>query len=413
MPTVPPVDDKPTASGRRAVAILGVPGTVPGTGPALTKAQKRFNQLVEKLKVQRRELQQWQAYHRFYQQQLGDQYQPMIARLRAQRIAMAQLLDAAVDGRELGKRERDKALYLLNQLIASLLEDGEDPVLEKLHDKHSAASMEELRQDRMAALRSAANETLDIDVAAYRGGESPAEFEQWLEEQIRAAHAAAAEGDPPKRKSAKAARRESQREQVAEGGTRAVREAYRKLVSELHPDRETDPDEQMRKTELMQRVNQAYKAGDLLGLLEMQLSLEQIDAAALAGLADDRLRHYVHVLEEQGRQLRDELKELIEPFALVLGETSVRKVTTDAVQRRLDRDIRELKTTLRRVEMDVICFQDIRQLKHSLGQFHVDPLDDEELDMPDDFDPSDRAQSMRRGGPRRAPSRERPLPRRR
>jgi hypothetical protein len=411
MISVPPADDKPAASRRHSVAVLGVPGTPAGGGPALTRAQKRFNQLVDKLRVQRRELQHWQAYQRFYQQQLGDHHQPLMTRLRAQRIAMAGLLDTALDGRELGKRERDKAQYLLNQLIASLLEDGDDPVLEQLHDKYSAASLGELRGDRMAALRSAARATLDIDIDAYAGGESPAEFEHWLEEQIRATHAAADEA--PKRKSAQSGKRKTQREQVAEGGTRAVREAYRKLVSELHPDRETDPDEQTRKTELMQRVNQAYKAGDLLGLLELQLSLEQIDAAALAGLADERLRHYVHVLEEQGRQLRDELQELIEPFAVVLGETSMRKVTTDAVQRRLDQDIRTLKTTLRRVEMDVICFQDIRQLKHSLGQFHIDPLDDEDLNMPDDFDPSARAPAMRRGGARRTSSRERPVPRRR
>jgi len=259
-----------------------------------------------------------------------------------------------------------------------------------------------------------ANEALDIDVDAYAGGESPAEFESWIEAQIRASHEEAAAEEPaPKRKSAKSSQREAAREQVVEGGTRAVREAYRKLVSELHPDRETDPQEQMRKTELMQRVNQAYKAGDLLGLLEMQLSLEQIDAAALAGLADEKLRHYVHVLEEQGRQLRDELAELIEPFTVVLGETSARKVTTDAVQRRLDHDIRELKTTLRKIEMDVICFQDIRQLKQSLGQYHVEPLDDEELDMPDDFDPSARGAGGRRDAPRRASSRDRPMYRRR
>jgi ATP-dependent helicase/DNAse subunit B len=158
------------------------------------------------------------------------------------------------------------------------------------------------------------------------------------------------------------------------------------LVSELHPDREADPVEQVRKTELMQQVNQAYKAGDLLALLELQFSIEQIDAAALAGLAEDRLRHYVHVLEEQSRQLREELAEVIEPFAAVLGESPGRRVTTDAVQRLLDRDIRELKTIVRKVEMDVICFRDIRQLKQSLGEYHVEPLDDDELDMPDDFD---------------------------
>jgi hypothetical protein len=44
----PPVDKKP-ASGGRSEVVLGVPAT----GPALSKAQKRFNQLVEKLNTSR------------------------------------------------------------------------------------------------------------------------------------------------------------------------------------------------------------------------------------------------------------------------------------------------------------------------------------------------------------------------
>jgi hypothetical protein len=374
------------------VAVLGVAER----GAALSKTQKRFNQLVEKVSNQRAELQRWQAYQRFYHQQLHDQYQPLVARLREQRIAMAQLLDQAMDGRDLRPRERDKALYLINQLIASLLEGGEEPVLVGLHDKYAAVSLEELRHERMELLRAAANEALDIDVDSYAGGESPAEFETWIEAQVRASRAAAEAADEaPKRKTGKSNKQAALREEAAEGGTRAVREAYRKLVSELHPDRETDPVEQQRKTELMQRVNQAYKAGDLLGLLEFQLEIEQIDAAALAGLADERLRHYVHVLEEQSRQLRDELAELTLPFADILGESAPRKLSTDAVQRLLDQDIRELKRTVRKLEMDVICFQDVRQLKQSLGQHHVEPLDDDELSMPDDFAP--RAAPPRRG----------------
>jgi len=408
MPRIPPIDVKTMPSGRGAVAVLGVAAS----GPALTKTQKRFNQLIDKLKGQREEVKRWEAYRRFYQQQLSDKYQPMVTRLREQRVVMAQLLDQALDGGELGKRERDKAQYLLQQLLEALLEAGEEPLLVRLHDKYAAASLQELRRERMDALRAAAHEALDIDVDAYGGGESPAEFESWLEDQVRASReqsAAAAEGDAaPKRKSAKASKREALREQVVEGGTRAVREAYRKLVSELHPDRESDPTEQIRKTELMQQVNQAYKSGDLLGLLELQLRLEQIDASALAGLADERLRHYVHVLEEQSRQLRDELSELIEPFALVLGESSARRVTPDAVQRLLDQDIRDMKAVLRKLEMDVICFRDVRQLKQSLGQYSVEPLDDDELQMPDDWQMSDDLEPARRGAAPRGGSRRAP-----
>jgi len=52
----------------------------------------------------------------------------------------------------------------------------------------------------------------------------------------------------------------------------------------------------------------------------------------------------------------------------------------------IDRDIREMKSILRKLEMDVICFRDIRQLKQSLGGYHIEPLDDDELDMPDDVE---------------------------
>jgi predicted NBD/HSP70 family sugar kinase len=376
------IDEEPPHSGSSAVPVIGAMGA----GPALSKAQKRFNQLVEKLKGQREELRRWQAYQRFYQQQRSDRYQPMATRLREQHIAMAQVLDAALDGRELGKRERDKARYILNQLLATLLAVAAEPVVVRLHDKYSAASYAELQRERMDALRAAAADSLKIDVDAYTGGESCDEFEDWIVDQVRASHAAAAEAEQPaKRRSPQSAKRAALRDQVAEGGTRAVREAYRKLVSELHPDRETDPEEQIRKTALMQQVNQAYKAGDLLGLLELQLGIEQIDAAALAGLADERLRHYVHVLEEQARQIRGELADVMEPFAALLDESSPRKVTTDAVQRHLDQEIRELKSVLRKVEMDLICFRDVRQLKQSLGQYRVEPLDDDDLRLPGDF----------------------------
>ena len=147
---------------------------------------------------------------------------------------------------------------------------------------------------------------------------------------------------------------------------------FGKLVSELHPDREVDPAEQTRKTELMQRVNQAYKAGDLLALLELQLSIEQIDAAGLAGLAEERLRHYIHVLDEQSRRLREELSELVAPFERVVGEPKPRVLTPAAVQKALEADIRKLKGILRTVEMDLITFKNTRNLKQSLEHYRID-----------------------------------------
>ncbi len=383
--------DEPALPGRHAVPVLGVAGS----SRTLTGAQRQFNQLIERLKSQREELARWQAFRQTHVRRLAAEYQPLAGRLRERRIAIAGALDRAMDGTLLGKRERGKVRDILRQLLTDLLAETPDAELVRLHDKHADVSFDEERQQDMEVMRALAREAFGIDVEAYEGGESPEELAEWLDQQRQASRPEEPSESRTRKKSAKAIEREALQAQMAEGGTRAVREAYRKLVSELHPDRETDPAEQARKTELMQRVNLAYEAGDLLGLLELQLSIEQIDSAALAALGDERLRHYIHMLEEQSRQLRDELSELVAPFAMAVEGSGSRKPTPDAVRRALDADIHELKRTLRTVEADLARFQDIGQLKQILKAYRIDSPDDDDWAAPDDPRPSRRGRRRR------------------
>jgi hypothetical protein len=85
------------------------------------------------------------------------------------------------------------------------------------------------------------------------------------------------------------------------------RESCRELASLLHPDRETDPRERKAKNALMQRVNQAYAANDLLTLQELQLQVEQIDLGHIAKASNERLKHCDRVLSEQLQELKHEL----------------------------------------------------------------------------------------------------------
>jgi hypothetical protein len=360
-------------SGRNTVPVVGVVGSA----ATLTKSQKRFNNLIERLTRQRQELARWQAFRQTYHQQLADNYHPVAAHLRDKRIAMVRLLDRAMDGKALKIRERAKVRDIIGHLLSQLLAEAQDADLVRFYDKYADRSFADEQQEHGDFMRTLASEAFAIDMVAYPGGASPEELAAWFDEQVQAT------GPEPRRsagrkKNTKTIAREAQRDQAVEGGTRAVREVFRKLVSELHPDRETDPAEHARKTELMQRVNQAYKAGDLLALLELQLSIEQINSAALAGLADERLRHYIHVLEEQSRRLRDELSEFIAPFAMAVGDCPLSKLTPAIVQRALDADIREIAGMARALEADLIRFQDVQQLKSSLHYYLIDPLDGEE-----------------------------------
>ena len=361
-------DETSSDAGRGVIGIVG-------STPQLTASQRKFNQLIERINLQRRELEGWRLFRMRYTEQLADHYQPALARLREKRIAMVGLLDRILDGKALGARERAKARDILTELLSQLLAESPDPQLVRLHDKYAERSFAEEQQEHLDLMRTLAREEFGIDVEAYSGGESPAELADWLDEQLQAARPDPQR--PParknqKKKSAKKLAREALREQAAEGGTRAVREVFRKLVSELHPDRESDPTQHARKTELMQRVNQAYKAGDLLALLELQLSIEQIDPKSLAGLAEERLGHYIHVLEEQSRRLRDELAEFVAPFAMAMGGSPVGKLTPASVERALQADTRRVREMARALESDLVRFQDMTAFRRSLRDYQID-----------------------------------------
>ena len=78
-------------------------GGIIGSAPALTPAQRKFNQLIERLTEQRQELARWRAFRLIYTQQLAEHYQPAMALLREKQIVMVRLLDHAHDGKALAR----------------------------------------------------------------------------------------------------------------------------------------------------------------------------------------------------------------------------------------------------------------------------------------------------------------------
>ena len=358
----------------------------------LTKTQKRFNRLVEQINAQRAAIADWQAYRDRYQQRLAADYQPLAARIREKRIALVDLFDRLMDSGELGQRHRAKLRDILDGLLSGLLAEAGDPVLVAIYDKYADVSFAEQQQQRVEAMRGLAGEAFGIDVDAYAGVDSPEDLAAWLDEQIQAARAEPPPASQRRRQSEKAAQREAAQTEVAQGGVRALREIYRKLASTLHPDREYDVAERARKTELMKEVNQAYAGRDLLRLLELQIRVEPIDGHTVAGLSEERLRQYIHVLEARVGRLQDDLGALMQPFALMFGGVLPRGFAPDLVDRALEADIVHLKESIRAIEADLSLFRDVRQLKQCLAGYRIARTDDEEDEGP----PPSRTRSGRR-----------------
>jgi uncharacterized protein (UPF0335 family) len=179
--------------------------------------------------------------------------------------------------------------------------------------------------------------------------------------------------NPKRRKTRKSEEKEARLEQAAKEVSQSVRDVYRKLASALHPDRETDPVTQKQRTEQMQRVNQAYEAGDLLTLLNIQLEVEQIDADHLTSLSAERLAHYNMILKDQLNELKGEVNALIAPFMSLVPYRS--NLTPDKVDSALSDEIARIGADIKQIRQDIEDLQDPANLSIALKQMQKQQTD--------------------------------------
>jgi hypothetical protein len=218
------------------------------------------------------------------------------------------------------KAERGTLRELLCEAASELLAArGEDADLKALFDKHAEVDFDTEQREMMRAMKGLAEAMTGLDLGDDEGIDTDkdlfARLQQGLQEQAAAEEAQRSAKSARRRKSAAQQRREAEAQQA----TQSVREIYRKLASALHPDRETDERQREAKTALMQRVNQAYEANDLLALLELQLQIEQIDASHIANAGEQRLKHYNKVLSEQLAELKAEVERVEVGFRMEFG----------------------------------------------------------------------------------------------
>ncbi len=289
-------------------------------GTALTPSQKRFNTLLRKIGQARETLAAWHENIAAYRQTHAGVLKPLQAELLAGHRQWLFALDAVLGQRSWSKVDRDTLREILCEAVGELLEArGEDEQLIALFDKHAEVDFDTGQRERMKAMKGLAEAMTGLDLGDDEGIDTDAALFERLQQGLREQAAAA---DAHRR--ANAARRprgaaQQRREDEAQQATQSVREVYRKLASALHPDRETDERQREAKTALMQRVNQAYEAKDLLGLLELQLQIEQIDASHIANAGEQRLKHYNKVLGEQLAELKAELESVEMQFRMEFG----------------------------------------------------------------------------------------------
>ncbi|HEY0200728.1 MAG TPA: molecular chaperone DnaJ, partial [Burkholderiaceae bacterium] len=204
------------------------------------------------------------------------------------------------------------------------------------------------------------NDDADLD--------SPEEVLRRVEEERQAAqaHADNERARHHAQRKKKPAAHERRQQEEAQQASQSVREIYRKLASALHPDREPDAYERDRKTALMQRVNQAYAANNLLDLLQLQLEAEQINPQHLAKLSEERLKHYNKVLAEQLAGLQNETLATEESLRMQFRKKPHGKLTPSSLMAHLRAQLQNLQVNIHTLRLQRRALEDPAELKRWL-----------------------------------------------
>jgi hypothetical protein len=98
---------------------------------------------------------------------------------------------------------------------------------------------------------------------------------------------------------------------IEEAKNKNISNIYKQLVKVLHPDLEQDEHKRPVKEELMKQLSIAYKNHDLHALLKLEMEWINMEESNTQRMADDKLKIYNEVLQQQVQDLQHQIHLLI------------------------------------------------------------------------------------------------------
>jgi len=301
-----------------------------------TLEQQRFQFLIRQIGDARKAYSDLEKRIEAFRQLRVQKLQPVRASLTRALRETIFAIDRLLDQRGWSRAEQAALRNILTGTAEVVIEvAGEDPEIKAVYNKHSNLDFDTAKDEDIQRLKAEAEASTGFDLGKDEGIRSEEDLVQRLYEEMAAR-------ETPKKPSKRS-------EDNAQLARQSLRDIYRKLASAVHPDRESDAARREEKNELMQRINQAYAANDLLSLFEIQIEIDQLDPEQVVNLGTQRLRHYNRLLSEQLEQLRSKLHAL-EASAGADDETVDDHFDAHKLELRLRRQARGLRAEVTRQE---------------------------------------------------------------
>ena len=280
---------------------------LPPSAQPLSAAARAYNLQLTRIDKLKSQLADMDALAQRHRAELHGAVEPLRRQLARDQRALALALDEHLQGKLLSRVQADTARSVLCRLARTLAEAG-DTAMRELHDRHSPRALAHLKQDAADAMRqrleAVLGEPLEDDGQALSA-------EQLLRAGMERLRRSQEEEQERRREAtqAKRARKKPgavQHEAERHDASTLLRRLFRQLASELHPDRESDPQLRLHKTALMSEANAAYDKRDLVALLQIQARAELTDPDAVHHLSDQRLASLTLLLKAQVAELERE-----------------------------------------------------------------------------------------------------------
>jgi len=338
---------------------------------ALTPAQKRFNTLlsrVSQLSASIDTLEALSTQHR------SSHLSAMAALQQQEDTARKNLLlylDRCVQEAELTATQRRSATHIILGLCEALAHKKDGQVQDVFKQHHSEEDAQALAEEAREGAEHAKAVFEDLFGQPLHGADdlhtAEAVFEAGLRQYREQQQRLEDKRQAKKAKKKPAARQLKDAQQKMDANT-ALRTVYRQLASALHPDREPDEAERLRKTALMSEVNAAYDRKNLSELLKLQLQLAQIDSMALSRMADDKLNAMCLLLKEQVDALEEDEAQAQFEIRHYLGVNALDHISAESLARALAIQLRDKAHEVDTLERDLRRIQNEAELKRWLKE---------------------------------------------
>lgn len=310
---------------------------------ALSPQQKKLDHLIDKIQQQKQELHQWQQAEEDLQQYTHKTFIPVYHGLHGVLFKQLEQLWKHLQETTFSKAE----LVVLDekiQYLANYLKDSQTMSVQQAHKVNEIFTYYQQRAEH-AQFRKSQKKINELET--FFKNENPSDladaevFEEWESDHFQQA-----------REQAKLKRQQEKQEHAAATAEQSLKTVYLKVAAIIHPDREVNDVKKIKKTELLQRANEAYAEQDLFTLLRMQLQIEQDQDVSKKGLNAEQLKFYQLALDAQSQKLQEQINTLIHRLVWssktrIAVKKAKGKVQIDDLYKQIDEDTSAIKQQIK------------------------------------------------------------------